>query len=506
MRWRSLGWRPLVLGVLVAVLLTLMFNRGENPTELIEPAGAPRSAKVATVDSLTTNQTSTLIGNVRPLRAVSITPDRSGRVTRVNTSLGAQVAPGQILVELENASERAALLQAEGAYEAARAQANLNDIGLDEAETRLRAGVTTGQNVELATYTTLSSVIRNPVDSLFSDPNSPIPGLRIDARSDTAFLNQERVIFGQWLYNLQSDIIRSSEPEHVMSALVEQIAQVDRLMRFVDIIITHLADQRSVRGFSASEVASLQAEFSLARSQLVSALNNLNSAKSGIESALDGVRRAKTLASSSVGASQTDAQLKQALGTLRAAQANYEKTLLRTPIAGTINSLNVRVGDFVSAFTPLAEVANNSQLEVVTFVPDNERVRLAIGQVVMVGNATGTVTAIAPAVDTRTRRTEVRISTSGDNLRAGDTVRVKLTQTHSTTPDATVSVPLTALKLTNGSHTVLGLENDVVVPIPVTVGTIRGGNVEILSGLNRSDEFIIDARPFKTGDEVTVIR
>jgi len=502
---RRLKKLPIILGVVVVLIGAVILNRGEEAPQSLGQVDSPRTAKVTTAEALLVEGSSTLIGNIRPMSAVSITPDRSGRVTRVNTALSSRVVPGQVIVELENSAERAALLQAEGAYEVARIQATVSDIGLNEAEALLRTSITAGHNAKLASNSVINDVVRNTIDRLFSEPNSQIPGLRLDARGDTTFLNQERVAFQLWLNQQQTELVKINEPNLVATSLLEQISRVDRLVSFIENINFLLSDQRSTRGFSAGEITALQTQFNVARNQLIGSRVNLNLAQAEIEAALDGLRRASAQAQNTPETSAGTGQLKQALGVLRAAQANFEKTLLRTPIAGTVNSLNVQVGDFVSAFTPLAEVANNNQLEVVTFVSDNERALLSVGQLLTVDNATGTVTAIAQAIDPNTRRTEVRISVPGETIRAGDTVRVSIDNTRLAGVDQ-LRIPLTAIQITNGTETVLGVEDGVVVARPVEIGVIRGGTVEILAGLTPSDEFILDARPFRVGQAVTVTR
>jgi multidrug efflux pump subunit AcrA (membrane-fusion protein) len=493
--------RPFITGLVLVIITFLILSAFRQSVDEVISDPIIKTARVATSQSLASNSSIDLIGNIRAMSGVNLTADRSGRVVRVNTTLGASVAPGQVIIELENASERAALLQAEGFYESAQAQAAVSDIGLNEAESKLRTSVIAANNVVESTFTTINDVVRNTIDKLFSSPNSNQPGLRLDARSDVLFLNQERLAFAALLTEPN---LSSSDPEETMTSLTKLTQDIDRILRFIDTVTPILADPRSLNTFSQSEISLLQSQFSAARAQLVGVRGSLNNAIAGIESDLDGLRRAQTLSQNGT-VSQASAQLKQALGSLRAAQANYEKTLLRTPIGGRVNKIDVQVGDFVNAFSSLADVANNTQLEIVTYVSDSQRELISVGMPVQVNSDTAIVTAISPAVDSVTRRIEVRLSVAGTNLRIGETVRLQLTSA-TTSTNQSVRVPLTAVRVNGAEASVLQVVDDEVVKRLITLGTIRGNSVEIISGLESSDEFIVDARPFRVGDVVNVSR
>jgi len=50
------------------------------------------------------------------------------------------------------------------------------------------------------------------------------------------------------------------------------------------------------------------------------------------------------------------------------------------------------------------------------------------------------------------------------------------------------------------------VEEGRLTPRAVTLGTIRGGSVEILAGLEATEEFVADARGLVEAAEVEVIR
>jgi multidrug efflux pump subunit AcrA (membrane-fusion protein) len=222
-----------------------------------------------------------------------------------------------------------------------------------------------------------------------------------------------------------------------------------------------------------------------------------------MESATDTAKRANLTASGGT-SSAADARIKQALGSLLAAQANFAKTVLRTPISGTVNSLNIKQGDFINSFVKVAEVANNNALEIVTFVSDKEREVLFIGDTVLIENQyEGLVTQIAPAIDSATRKTEVRIATENTNIKNGETVTISKEIAASETKNTTVNIPLTAVKFEIENGFIFDAVDGKLVQKPVKLGIIRGDSVEITEGLSATDPFVVDARGLLVGSEVT---
>jgi len=101
---------PIIVSVVFIVTAVLMLSFFSQSTEEVESVSIVKTAKVATSNSLAARSEIDLIGSVRAASSFNVTAERAGRVTRVNTSLGSSVSPGQIIIELENSSERAALL------------------------------------------------------------------------------------------------------------------------------------------------------------------------------------------------------------------------------------------------------------------------------------------------------------------------------------------------------------------------------------------------------------
>ncbi len=494
----------IVLITLVILVGFLIFKTSSSSDKsLIEETPKP-TVELSSSAALQSNNSLEVIGVVSAKTQAKLQAEVGGRVLSVNVSLGQVVSPGTIITQLENASQKASLLQAEGYYEAILSQSAQSDISVTEAETRLDSAIDTTRVANQTAFTTISDVLLNNIDQLFSSANSGFIGLRINGRGQTTFLNEERVAFRNILATWNKATLVGNQTPAILSRLQVSKAEVLRLLNLVDILIPLVSEHDNTSSFSDLEIETIAAQLSNARSRLVSVIFSLETAEKAIWDGVDGLAKAK-LSASGGNASAMDAQVKQALGSLRSAQANYEKTVVRSPITGTINQLSVRAGDYVGVGAPLAEIANNNGLEITTYIDTAESSQIMIGDVVALGGtASGTVTNISPAVDLATGKIEVRIGVISGNLKAGNTVRVIASKSNKLN-NQEIIVPLSAIKLgTNDAFVFIVTEDNKLQTRTVVLGPVSGNQVIVHSGITLDTEIVLDARGLKAGDLVNI--
>lgn len=504
---RCIVWlkKPIVAGaviVLVAAALILIIKNASNSTDEQTEQSLPAVTLVSS-ESLSATLDLNLIGTVRAFTEAQITTETAGRVTSVNTSLGAEVPSGAVMVTLENASEQAAVLQAQGVYEAALAAAEQSTVSEEEARTNVTAAKNSLVAAIRTGYNSTNAAVRNNIDPFFADPDSSVPGLRLDGKGMAQSLNAERVSFQIILPEWQSEVNTINANSDLATNAGTAKANINRTIAFLDTFITLFALQDDNSRYTDAQLIAFSDTFTAQRSALLQQLSAIENAEASLAGAEDALRRAQIGAAGNSN-SAADAQVKQALGSLRAAQANLAKTILRTPISGTVNALDVKVGDFVGSFETIAIVANNSALEVVTFVGDLERDSLSVGDTVLVEDIEGTITNIAPSVNAQTRKTEVRIAIESTEIANGDTVRIRKEVSTDRDVNEALFIPITAVKFEATDGYVFQVDGDsALVQVPVTIGTIRGSEVEITSGLSASDLFVKDARGLTSGTKVS---
>jgi biotin carboxyl carrier protein len=257
---------------------------------------------------------------------------------------------------------------------------------------------------------------------------------------------------------------------------------------------------------------------------------NVQTARQSVAATITGLVTARTTLTASITANQVagsdnqaqssgalataDAQVKQALGAYNGALSRLEKTIIRSPITGTLNSLTINTGDYIGAFTQVAVVSNNGALEVVSSVTEDDSKRISVGAPVTIdGTVSGVITRIASAIDPTTKKIEVRIGIKDikSTLVNGQSVRILVTQDKkNVTPvgvkkSGPIIIPIAALKLTpQGGNVFTVSASSTLVAVPVKEGAILGEEIQILEGLSGSESIVTDARGLKEGQVVEV--
>ncbi len=482
--------------LLILVLIGIRMSIGAFSEDTETPEELTPTVMVGTISDFTSASDFKLIGTVKATDQARIQSETSGRVVSVNVTLGQAVNAGAVIAQLENASQRAALLQAEGVYEAALAAAETSDISAESAETALTSAQNNARTALQNAYTTVSSVVYNSLDNAYTYPDQSLPGVRIDGGTYTPYLNATRVQLQTSLPAWQSAITSlQNDSTELSDAFSMALSNTNAVLTLTDTLINQLTIKSE--DYAGTEFAVLRTTLLNERTTLTATLAALENAQSNLEQAEDTLRQAQLGGTNST-VSAANANVKQALGSLRAAEANYAKTVIRTPIAGVVNTLEVDAGDFVSVQSPIATVANNNALEITTFVGERDRARITIGQDVLVdGSEPGIISTIAPAINPATGKIEVKIQTESELLANGDTVNLTINTEASedvTETEQPLLVPLTAVKFTASDGFMFTVENQRLVSRPVELGAINGSFVEIISGIDTNTEFVLDAR------------
>lgn len=459
---------------------------------------------VSTVRSLAGANDFTAIGTVAAVSEARLQTESAGRVTAVNVQIGASVRAGQVIASIENAAQRASLLQTEGAYEAALAGAEQGDSGTRDAASALNNSKDAAVAVVRDAYTDSNTALITSIDQFFSDPDGFIPGLRI--RGNASTLNAERIAFVP-LMTAWKTSVDGATPDNVRSKLDEAERNVTRTIAFVDAFAALTRDAQSNDTLAGVLVTSYAPDLLAKSSELNATLRSIQAARAALTSAEEAALRSQ-IAGSGGAVSLADAQVKIALGSLRAAQAAYEKTLVRTPITGVVNALYLKAGQYVSPAAPAAIVANNNGLEIATDVNEADAAVLAVGDVVTIdGIATGTITAIGGAIDPTTGRVAVKVSVNdATTLSNGSTVALTFNKKVVSDESNVISIPLSAIKMTGSGPVTFTVNGEKKLTAgAVTLGAISGESVIVETGLTPDTLIVVDARGLKEGQEVNVV-
>lgn len=320
-----IAYKWIAVASLAAIIAVVSYAIWSGSNAVQDPEAALRRVEVVSVADYARGALGVAVptanGNSYVIRS-----EAGGKVTRAART-GA-VARGAIVVQLENSSQRAALTQAEGAYDAALAGAGGNETSQQTARQ---------DAVRTWTSATVSSAetVRTSIDGYFADIRSTggATGFKLEAFGAAAEFNQSRSAiearFDAW------------EKEQVNEQnAAEKLAQLSNDLGLIGGLIDRIAAL-----VPRQDVSSVYTE-----EDRIADATNLATARATItalEESTAGALTAMTSASGS-GDAAAQAHVKQALGALQAAQALFDKTIIRAPFDGTLSAVNVASGDIIS--------------------------------------------------------------------------------------------------------------------------------------------------------------
>lgn len=322
-----------VIGVLV---LAVVLIQG-NGTSTVDSSPPPRTVEIVAAADYAQGARGIAVPTANG-SAFVIRAEAGGKVTQ--TRQPGTVSEGTLIAQLENSAQRAALLQAEGAYEVALASSGGNTTSQASAR---QDGVRTWTSTTVEAAETLRTLI----DGYYAEVRGVqgTEGFRLQAFGSAPELNAAR-------NSIETNILDRWEEETVYeSNIAARLEALDADLATIGALIDRIAVL-----IPRQDITTVYAESD--RVADAAALATARAAITGLQEDVDTARLAITNASGS-GSATADAQIKQALGALEAARANLEKTTVRAPFSGTITSVNVTKGDIVTAGNDIAIITPN---------------------------------------------------------------------------------------------------------------------------------------------------
>jgi RND family efflux transporter MFP subunit len=204
--------------------------------------------------------------------------------------------------------------------------------------------------------------------------------------------------------------------------------------------------------------------------------------------------------------------LAQATAAHAAARRQRALAMLRSPIAGVVTQLTAILGAGVDGGSSLIEIADPRFVDVVLAVSADEAAAITAGASVELtsGSAeradtlgTGTVSAIAAAIDTATRTVSVRVAALQTKraLRIGESINGRIALAPRTN---VVLVPAAAVVPDGDAFRVFVVDSARIAHArTVEVGARRDGRIEITAGLKPGERIVTDGA-YQVDDGVRV--
>ncbi len=431
----------------------------------------------ATRDSLLSAVSAT--GTIEPEAQVSLSFKGVGRVADVAVTAGQQVAAGEVLASLEGQDLELAVAQAEAGLASAKAnlaqltkQARAEDIAA--AEAAVQSAQATVKSAEAGLGSARAAYAKLQRGSTENEKK-------------VAAANLERARVALEQAQAAYDRVASSPEIGLLPQSANlQRATIDYEQARAQYDITTAGADDAQRAQALAAVAQSESAVTSAKAQVAQAQASLAKLREGASPEQIAV---------------SEAQVKQAETALAQARLNLGNTVLKSPIAGTVAEINVKVGELPNAARPALVIINTDPFHLDVDVDEIDIGQLATGQTANVtlealptAAVTGKVDRISPTAQLEGGVTSylVRIVLDATDapLRAGMSATANITTAE---VDNVIVLPNRAIQVDQdaGTNYVEKLVDGVPQRSTVRVGMRNEGQTQILEGVEEGDVIII---------------
>jgi len=442
----------------------------------------------------------TVSGEVRGQLSATISSQISGVINQVPATIGQSVERSDTLAVFANQSERASVRQAEANLKSQ--EANLSELQSGSRQEELR-------NAELAVETARAN-LQDARRQLFdTDLQAYLETGDQAVRSGSL---QAPSVSGTYKGNTRGEYRVELYRSAAKSGYSFRYSGLESGMGTVSTETPMPLGDKGLyiqfpENFAANQLLEWVVPIPNTRSQQLSGAQNrfrqaeirLEEAQNELALTQKGTRRER------IDAAQ--AQVESAQANLQQAQAQLNKTRVEAPFSGTVLSVAVDPGEFVSAGQTIAKLVNRSRIEISSSLTPQAARQLSVGDAVQIGESdTGRITAVAPAVDPDTGNVEVRVAaeqTDNTSLIPGTYVDLAFSTDQDQQP-TDQSLPLSAVGTTaDDSYVLVVDDNDKLRRMDLDTGAVNGSTVAVRSPLP-NQPIVKDISGLSVGQKVRV--
>lgn len=381
----------LTTAVIILILIIasyFYFSRGSGPT-----------FATVTVQRGNIIQEVSATGHVKPAENVDLAFQSSGKVAKIYITVSDKVVSGENLIQLDNSDIYAQLAGSQADLKTQQAkldslkagtrpeQIKISQTKVDNAQVALDQVKITLVNTLRSAYTVSDDAIHNKADSFFSVPAIPAPHLSFSV-SNTQLqvdIESQRLVIEAILKSWQA----SSSQLTVNSNLDIAISYIKQNLNTISLFLDKA--NSSLNGLSPNGIITQttidawKLNVSTARTNISASISNVSTAEQSLKTAESDLSLAQQeLNLDQAGATLQDieaqqAQVEKAQANVLNYQAQFDKTIIRSPINGLVTKQDAKVGEIIPANTPIISIISANQFEIESNVPEADIAKIKIG-------------------------------------------------------------------------------------------------------------------------------
>jgi len=268
--------------------------------------------------------------------------------------------------------------------------------------------------------------------------------------------------------------------------------------------LTTLNALQNMDSYNKQEKDALQSAVKTAEKQLELAKLGLENAQISLTNAKTGKEQQLISAQSAVDSAGGQVSLSQA-------QASYLN--LTAPIDGQITYLDAEIGKDVNPGQKVAEVSRSRIVKIEIDLPSEQVYKVKPGQSVFINNTlNAVVTKVFPSADPVTKKVRVEIifDNANQDLIAETFVDVIIMVDEIEEAVQKIYVPLKAISMSQTENFVFvyNAESKTAVKKAVEIGEVKENLIEIVSGLEKGEQLIVEGAKngLEDGEDVEIIK
>lgn len=498
----------LVVAILGALLWSILLSSGEQ----YHTKSVIRTTLIESVRAT---------GSVEVPERVDLTFKSLARLKTLLKDVGDTVEQGEVIGVQDTDALDATLAEAEAAVSISKSKYEKLVLGSSPedrkvADAALETARIAAENAEKAlletlrdSYTKARDAVYTKGDQLFTNPLiSPELSFHIPHTVLEGEVERSRADIGLQ-FDTWSLLVSKLTPSGNPTAFVDQTeSYLESVRTYLGLLSNALSLATPHGSVTEAHIDAWRTSISQSRTSIGSTISAVLLSEKSYEAARSGeeeVNKQKDRVAARaqpVDVQLADAERRQAEAKLRRARAEREEAELRSPVRGTIASVDVTTGDLVGPGVRVATLFPETSFEVELNVSENDIVKVALGQVAYLTlDAFGTEKSWQGSViriDPRETliggavyyKAAILFENDDDRVRSGMTAEAVI---QTSTKTDTLSIPASALRQKNGTSYVRILRPDGGVEERVVLIGIRDseGNVEILQGLSENERVVL---------------
>ena len=428
-------------------------------------------------------------GKVIPSQEIDLSFEVGGKVDQVFVKIGDVVQTGDILARLNKAEIDGEMGEALAGLDSENAKlSEIKGAGGDQNEiTSIKESLLNTLN---KSYVSSDNVIKNTVDTFFSDSDQRTPSFSITLSNYflRKKIEESRYLIGKMLKNWEIQISALDSRNISLSDAENSIEKLRQIESLLALISSGVDDFTENNNTTQGQIDAYISNIGQTRTIIASAIVDINTATEKVRN----VEAEVPIILASV---------KNAQATISKLSAKKDKYSIVAPFDGIITDDNLEVGEVISANNIVISMISNQPLEIESFIPEISIAGINIGDsAVLTLDAfskyetyTARVTHIDPRESIKDGITTYRIllefNDSNPKILSGMSADIEITKEKI---ENQIVVPRYLLIQKGDDYFAIVDKGGVVVEVRVELGQVdNSGNVIILSGLLGGETLVI---------------